>query len=304
MSKILVSGLINIETTLRIEQFPLQYSPVNYPFFGVSSSVSGVGYNLACALTTLGDEVPFLSLIGRDPAGELAAAALSRDGLTDRHILANLSETPQSVILYETGGKRQIHVDLKDIQEQTYPPERFAEALRGCQAAALCNINFSRALLPLAREAGCLVATDVHAISDLEDPYNLDFMRAANLLFMSHENLPASPEGFALQLLSRFGCEILVIGMGQQGAVLAVRRDHFLERIPAVTTRPPVNTIGAGDALFSAFLHSYAAGQNPYTAMEKAMVFASSKIGARGAAEGFLDAPTLDDLTAGLAKAA
>lgn len=57
LARILVSGLINIETTLRIEGFPIPYFPVRYPFFGINSSVSGVGYNVAAALTTLGDEV-------------------------------------------------------------------------------------------------------------------------------------------------------------------------------------------------------------------------------------------------------
>ncbi len=32
MAQILVSGLINIETTLRVDGFPLPYAPVHYPF--------------------------------------------------------------------------------------------------------------------------------------------------------------------------------------------------------------------------------------------------------------------------------
>ena len=72
MTRFLVAGLINIETTLQIEGFPLQYNPVNFPFFGVNSSVSGVGYNLAKALTVLGNEIQFLSIVGDDPAGRLA----------------------------------------------------------------------------------------------------------------------------------------------------------------------------------------------------------------------------------------
>ena len=43
MDRILVSGLINVETTLRVDDFALDYEPVRYPFFGIKSSVSGVG---------------------------------------------------------------------------------------------------------------------------------------------------------------------------------------------------------------------------------------------------------------------
>ena len=57
MNKILVSGLINIETTLKIDQFPLNYFPVTYPFHGIQSTVSGVGFNLAKALIILGNQV-------------------------------------------------------------------------------------------------------------------------------------------------------------------------------------------------------------------------------------------------------
>ncbi|MBN1285764.1 MAG: hypothetical protein JXB47_10225 [Anaerolineae bacterium] len=35
--KILVSGLINFEITARVDGFPIPYTPVRYPFFGVNS---------------------------------------------------------------------------------------------------------------------------------------------------------------------------------------------------------------------------------------------------------------------------
>jgi ribokinase len=103
MSKILVSGLINIETTLSVEGFPIGYTPVRFPFFGVHSSVSGVGYNVAKALTVLGDDVRFLSLIGADAAGVLVRAALSADGISAEHVLGALAQTAQSVILFRSG---------------------------------------------------------------------------------------------------------------------------------------------------------------------------------------------------------
>ena len=46
MSSILVSGLFNMETTVKIRGFPISYYPIDYDFFGVASSLSGVGFNL------------------------------------------------------------------------------------------------------------------------------------------------------------------------------------------------------------------------------------------------------------------
>ena len=292
--RFLVSGLINLETTLRIEGFPLAYNPVNYPFFGVASTVSGVGFNLAKALTTLGERVRLLSLVGPDPAGEQARAAVAGLGLEEAD-LAAAAQTAQSVILYDGAGRRQIHVDLKDLQERAYPAERFQAALAEAEVCALCNANFSRAFLGAARAAGRLVATDVHALSDLDDAYNQDFMRAADVLFMSHERLPAPPEEWARAVQGRYRNAIVVIGLGAEGAVLAVRADGFVGRFPAAPLgRPVVSTIGAGDALFSAFLRGYARARDPYAALRQAQVFAAWKIGAVGAAEGFLSGPELE----------
>jgi len=288
VSPILVSGLINLEITLKVDGFPIDYAPVRYPFGGVNSSVSGVGYNLAKALTTLGNDVDLLSLIGKDPARTLVYEALAGSHIPSTHVLDSMEATAHSVILYDGEGRRQINVDLKAAQETPYPEDIARQALESCDLAALCNINFSRPLLTLAHVAGKPIATDVHTISDLEDDYNRDFMAAMHILFQSHERLPMSPEDWARALFNRYGVEIVVIGLGGEGALLAVRRDHFMDRVPAVYTRPVVNTIGAGDALFSAFIHTYAHTADPYAAIRKAMVFASYKIGESGAASGFL----------------
>lgn len=292
--KITVSGLINIETTLRVENFPIQYTPVRYPFFGVNSTVSGVGYNLARALSVLGDSVTLLSLIGRDPAAELVRKALKDCQIGDNFILSHIEKTAQSVILYDADGRRQINVDLKDIQEQVYSEDLFLQAASQAALVALCNINFSRPLLKAARRAGKTIATDVHAISSLDDSYNQDFLAAADILFVSDELLPEPPEDFARRVADRFGTSIIVIGRGSRGALIYQSGDGTLEHIPAVQPLPVISTIGAGDALFSCFLHYYGKGCDPQTALHRAVVFAGYKISAAGAAEGFLDEAALE----------
>lgn len=292
MATILVCGLINLETTLRVAGFPLAYAPVHYPFFGVRSTVSGVGYNVAAALTRLGHTARLLSLVGQDAAGDLARAALAAAGIDPAGVLATLPETAQSAILYDDAGRRMIYTDLKDIQEQPYPPAGFAQALTGCDLAVLCNINFARPFLAAAQARGVAVATDVHAIADLEDAYNADFMAAADILFMSHERLPCPPAEWVARVQARYDPAVIGVGLGSAGAMLAVR-GQAPQWAPAVVTRPVINTIGAGDALFAAFLHGYVNGLEAGAAMQAAMVFASYKIGATGAAEGFLSAAEL-----------
>jgi len=294
MSKILVAGLTNIEVTLKVEAFPIPYNPVLFPFHGVNSAVSGVGFNVAKSLTRLGDTVNFLSLTGKDAVQKLVKQALSDEDIRSKYVLDRLQHTPHSVVIYDGHGNRQINVDLKDIQDSIYPQVLFQQALANCSLAVLCNINFARPFLELAQRSGKPIATDVHAIADIEDPYNRDYMAAANILFMSHEQLPCSPEDWAKWLMHRYGTEIIVIGLGAQGALLAVKEHNFIERIPAVNIRPVVSTIGAGDALFSSFIHYYQQTNDPYGSIRKAVVYASYKIGATSAADGFLSAQELD----------
>lgn len=295
MSRFFLSGLINLETTLAVYGFPLDYFPVRYPFYGIRTAVSGVGFNLAAALTKLGQEVDLASLIGADDNGTLVRKALAAAGVPDGLALENADATAQSVILYDPDGRRQIHVDLKNIQELQYPAEIAQEVVRKSDLAVLCNINFSRDLIPIAQAAGVPIATDVHALADLDDPYNREFMAAAEILFLSDESLPDPPEAVAKVLLAKYKMKILVIGLGVKGALLALRETGLMKRFPVVYTRPVVNTIGAGDALFSAFLDRYLRWGDPIRALQVAMVFASYKVGEKGAAEGFLTGADLDD---------
>lgn len=286
-TRILVSGLLNVETTAAVRGFPIQYYPIDYPFFGVDSAVSGVGYNLAKALATLGDQVELVSYLGRDAEGKRILEQLREDAIPTGRISSGLRRTPVSVVLYEPQGRRQIYCDLKDIQEQKLDPADFEETLRGCDIAALCNINFNRALIREARRMGVVTATDVHVLGSVEDDYNRDFMECADILFLSDEALPCAPADFLRRLYRRYHNRVIVLGMGERGAMLLDARREEPLIVPAWSAGPVVNTVGAGDALFSAFLHYYAKGVDAEAALRRAVVFAGVKIGYNGASKGF-----------------
>lgn len=296
MSSIYVSGLINMETNLQIDGFPIEYIPSRFPFFGVKSSISGVGYNIAKALTTLGDNVNITSIVGKDLIGNMIFRVFEKEGISTKYLLRDLEENPQSVILFDKTGRRELNTDLKDIQQRDIPEEIFNEAIKDSDIAVLCNINFSRKYLKTAKAKGKLVATDVHTIASLEDGYNKDFMAAADILFMSDEALQCDAEEWAKKVQSKFGNSIIVIGMGSKGSLMCIKEDNFMERIPAYFTRKVVNTVGAGDAFFSSFIHFYNKTRDPYNAIKKASVFASYKVGEKTASEGFLTEGQLEEV--------
>lgn len=285
MGKVFVSGLSNVETSCAVERFPIEYQPVDYNFFGVTSIASGVGLNVALALSALGDNVSFASFTADDDAGALVR-------LTAQHIadcrLMPCRETPQSVVLFEkSGGRRRVYTDLKDMQELKLPESAYAD-FDSFDGFCLCNINYSRFLLDMAKQTGKPVFCDVHCLSEIHDEYNADFMRAADVLFLSNEKCIGREQAFVKSIAAEYPCGIIVVGMGSDGALLYERSFDRFSLIPAVKTREVKNTVGAGDALFSAFVHFYLKGDVPIEALRKAAYFASYKIGESGASKGFL----------------
>jgi ribokinase len=255
---IAVSGLINIETTLRVDSFPIEYTPVRYPFFGVQSTVSGVGLNVAAALRALGREVELFSIIGVDADGARVRHELGVHDIGDDHVLPLVDQTPASVILFDETGRRLCNTDLKDIQDAEYPVDVFTHVLEASDSTVLCNINFSRPFLQVA--------------------------------------IVGREREFVTELSAVYGNCVIVVGMGAEGALLYDGATDSFHSVPARATRPIVNTIGAGDALFSCFVDGHSRGVPPLVALERAVVFAGHKIGATGAAEGFLSAAELDAL--------
>lgn len=288
MARISVAGLYNLETNLGIDGFPLPYFPVCYPFNRISQCHAGVGYNVAVALNRLGNEVRLATLVADDEPGRHMRAALHRHGLADEHVASRLTATPQAVILVAPDGSRQIHCDLKDIQDTAYPAQAWPALLDGCDAVVACNINFARPLLEQATQRRLLLATDVHVLADFDDAYNRDWLAAADILFLSHEKLPCSPLQAIGQLRRRYKNRIIIIGLGADGALLA-EAGHEPHHLPAQARRPVVNTIGAGDALFSAFIDQYLRLGSAPAALARAQIYAGWKIGSSGATEGLLD---------------
>ncbi|MBE6824154.1 MAG: carbohydrate kinase family protein [Ruminococcaceae bacterium] len=301
MSKILVCGLVNMETTVKVKSFPLEYIPIDYNFFGVNSYPAGVGLNLSLAFSSLSDEVKLLSMVGDDSAGEMVKSVLTKNNVSIDY-LCDSGNTAQSVVLYDDSGRRRIFCDLKDFQQKSFDEELFEKAAQDCDTLCLCNINFSRNLLKLGKSMGKRIACDVHTLSDIDDEYNFDYMNSADILFLSNENIVDREDVFLNLLKDKFRSEIIVIGMGKKGSLMYVRADEKIYHCDAVYNDNVVNTVGAGDALFSSFVHFYTKGIDPYLSLMYASAFASYKISFDGAAKGFLSTDELLDFYKNLDK--
>jgi sugar/nucleoside kinase (ribokinase family) len=293
MAVIVVAGVVNVETSLPVEDLPVPYAPVRYVRGQLHSRASGVGFNVAAALAALGGEVRLATYLGDDALGALARQELAGRRLTGPGVLVT-SVTAQSVVQTASDGRRMVFTDVKHLPEETYPAGVFDRLLNGADLAAISTIGFARSLLPMARAHGVPVAVDLQAIESLDDCYLQDWLDCADIVFCSDERLPTSAAEGAGALLDRCAnAGLVVVGRGPAGCLLQVRGEPP-QPVPAVAPRAVASTVGAGDALFAGFLDGHLRGLDPLAAVERAVLFAGWKIGSIGGGEGFLTGPELD----------
>ena len=287
---IYVSGLLNFETILNVESFPINYFPITYPFFGINSSVSGTAFNISTALAKLGDKVYLSSYVGDDLLGKTIVSGAKKAKIDTSNIKMTLESTPNIVVLVDAHRNVQTYCDLKNVQDIESNFEEEKTNIEASDLVVLCNSNFNRPLLKEAKELGKKIATDVHIIGSIDDPFNEDFLKYSDIVFLSERGLVGKIyEDFLVDLYNTYHNEIIVLGEGREGAMILDAKKRVVYHIDAITIRKIANTVGGRDALFSAFIHFYLKGIDSLEALKLAEIFVSYKIGESGSAKGFLN---------------
>ena len=282
MPPLLVCGNVNLESVFCLEG---ELLPPQGGFFphSMTLNVSGVGANLALALKNLGSPVRLLTFGADDLCGKVVRAAL--EGI--EVCFSPSSATPQSLALVRPDGSRTFYRDLKDTMGTAAPTTDFLNLITGCAAVLMTNINWTRPLLPLALEVGLPILTDVQDLRDLHNPYDQDYFRAADLLFLSAEHLE-DPATVMESVLERFPARLVVAGWGQRGALLLERGGELYHQ-PAFPVGV-LSTGGAGDTLAASFAHFYfSRGKSAPQSLRLACAAAALKVRAIGSGQGHPD---------------
>lgn len=301
MKKIFISGLLNYETSVNVNKFPIEYSPINYPFFKINSNISGVAYNLLESLITLNNDVSLYTMLALDEIGEMISNNLKSKNIDNIIIDNTISKTPETVVMYDDLGKRSVYCDLKDIQDKKVLNKEVYNKIDESDVLILCNTNFNRELLKYAKSRNKIIATDVHVLSNINDEYNKDFITNANILFLSDEAL-SEPYKMMDDLINTTNIDIICISRGKNGVIFYDRSKKDIKVFEAYTNVKVVNTLGAGDALFSSFINFYTKEQDSYKAIKKAIIYAGLKVETSGGSKGFQTEAKINDLYINLNK--
>jgi acarbose 7IV-phosphotransferase len=206
----------------------------------------------AFAAAALGVETRAIAALGDDRAGAWVREALAEAGIS-LWTLRDPDGTHRSVNIVAADGSRSNFFDPRGVAETVVDRAACRDALAGAGVAHVHLDDWSRQVLPLARDAGAVISCDLQDVVDIDDPYRAEFVAEADVLFMSAANLD-EPAAAAAELARRRPGRIVVVGAGADGCLVAL--DGGVDHFAAIDlpTAPIVDTNGAGDTLAVGFL--------------------------------------------------
>lgn len=288
MGKFLVAGIVQRETIIKVDKIPIEYAGVTGRPDTIFMSMGGDAYNESLALEWLGNSVDFMTMIGEADSPGIVNPPGSEVRLVTDYVLPWLKNTPTAAVFYDGSRKMQIFEDIKDLREKEYDRDLFRERAARAEMLVVSNANFCRPLVHIGKELRKPIAVNIREYRREKLRYNEDFLKAADILYVSDDYLVGEPYEFVKRLAAAYRPRIVLLGQGAAGVILYDKGKNIITHYDTVKTNEIVNTAGAGNALFSCFLHFYNKSHDSVYAVKNALLFASYKIGFMGTSNGFM----------------
>lgn len=286
-------GPVNVETSLEVASFPVNYQPTTNSLNKIRQSIAGVAFNHAAALNALENDVLLTAVIGQDPIGKHVMSQIATKPRVTC-LPTYVQRTSQTIVLHDRLGQRDIFFDKADTDTRTLPHDAI-QRVSQCVITMFSNHAMCAKPILRARELHVPIVVDVHTMHVLEDDRNIDFCKNADVLFMSDDLVYSNKEAWLQSVTNRFDITIAVLGMGAGGSLITCDGGKTVTLVPAYDMRPVQSTVGAGDALAAAFIDGLHRGIEPVAALHRASIFAGHKVGAVGGAEGFFTLTELEN---------
>jgi sugar/nucleoside kinase (ribokinase family) len=213
------------------------------------------GGQVATALITcrrLGLTARYIGSVGTDPVAEAQLSSLRRENL-ELHVRQVEGATSQvAVIILEEGVGERTILWRRD-SRLSYPADSLSrELISSARLLHLDGCDSAAALQAArwAREAGIPVVID---IDEVYDQSTHELLRLVDYLIASSDFAPDPWE-----LAGRYGCQVVGITRGPEGAVF-VDRDRRLIESPGFKV-PVADTTGAGDVFHGGFIYGILQG--------------------------------------------
>lgn len=262
------------------------------------SILGGAPFNLAWHLYALGDNPHFISRVGRDEYGSRVLETMKQWGMDISGV--QLDEE------YPTG---QVEVTFKDnepsyniVNNSAYDfisaqelPENVLDGILYHGSLSLRNEESREAYEKLIKNKNLRVFLDVNLRSPWwkkDELYGM--LENAHWVKMNLEELKllacssADIKDQMNQIQSRYEIEQLIVTQGEDGALVRTAAGELYSQIPNKVARF-VDTVGAGDAFSSMYIHGLHKGLSVDINLQQAQKFAGKVVGLRGGTTSDLD---------------
>jgi sugar/nucleoside kinase (ribokinase family) len=286
---IVIIGGASLDTIIQLDALPTPKPQTLWPRSSYRS-VGSTGAGKALNLAALGRRVVLHSLLGQDTEADLVRDTLEQSGL---ELLVETTDAPteQHVNLMDPHGRRISLFVQPPADPDAVDWTPVTSAISDCELVVINILGYAKPALALAKTASKPVWTDLHDY-DGRSPHHQPFIDAANVVFLSSDNLP-DYRSFMKKMIDD-GKELVVCTHGSEGATLLSRDGQYLEQA-AFPVSGVLDTNGAGDAFFSGFVCGYLGGEDLRTCVQLGAVCGALCVTSRSLAAENLSLQRLHD---------
>lgn len=253
--------------------------------------LGGAPFNISWHLQALADQPRFISRVGDDELGRTIIQHAQNWGLDTRHIQLDMKH-PTGVVQV-TLVDNEPHYQIREHQAYDYIETQYfqAEMLGGILyhgSLALRTNAAQHQFAKLVELADWSIFLDVNLRAPWWDKSCLEhWLKQARWIKLNIDELHQlgfNQHDLATEMRAfreYFQCEQLIVTLGAQGASV-LSDDGFINQSPDPITEF-VDTVGAGDAFTSVYLHGLMHQWPLRETLQKAQTFASKIIGIQGA---------------------
>ncbi|MFG2117097.1 adenosine kinase [Streptomyces sp. NPDC048718] len=257
---VLVLGGAGVDTIVYVPELPVPYADSHMIRPGIQTRAGQTGDFVALGLHRLGLRTHHIDMVGADPEGDLVRAFHRDHGIPFTGVPWSAG-TKRAVNLVDPEGRRLSFYDATRGHDDDRLPPATVKALAARAGHAHVSLTQPCAhALPLLRDAGLTVSTDLHNW-DGHDSYHQPFAYEADIVFVSATALD-DPVATLRDITGRGRASVAVVTAGADGAWFLTGPDREPVHVPTVTPPAPVvDSNGAGDAFAAGFLYAWMVGE-------------------------------------------
>lgn len=278
MSKLVVLGSLNVDSTLHIERLPLVGETMEMS--DKSSAPGGKGANQAVAAARAGAVTTFIGKVGKDEAADLLKNALKKDNVNIDHVITDTQNgSGKAYILLQANGQNSILVYAG--ANKTLSPSDIDKAKDVFEDADFLDAQFETPTattvyaFKYAKEHGIRtilnpapavepISPELARVTDLICPNETEAAILTGIEITDYDSMQACAQEFF-----KLGIKHVIVTVGERGAFYADASESYFVNAYKVHA---IDTTAAGDSFIGALCSQL---KPDFSNMHRAIQFAN-----------------------------